>query len=232
MKPYLFILIFSFISSLLIAQTSTDVDEVKLLGQRHVTLKKMKGSPFLFSDWKKGTVVLKNGDVKRGVLLKYDLLNDELLTMHKDFSSVIKIDKAIVMSFTIWNKNEEWMFEQRNLNDGAIDNCYLRVLHKGVVELLCRYWVSIAKVSPYGDLDGRLKNQEYVAQQRYYCHEAASEYCSIRLNRKAFLRRIDKSEKGVVRQSVKSIKVKGEKEIQYFISLLKLLESQNIQLHL
>lgn len=229
MKLFFLILLFCFFGTLLKAQSGGNGGEVKLMGQRAVNPASMHGSPFLFSDWVKGNVMLTDGESTEEIPLQYDALHDELLTYDKNSYTTIRIEKVTVQSFRVRFLGEDWLFEQRRFDALVGESRFLRVFYKGKVDLLGSYKVDINVVSPYKDVDNIMKNQEYNASQHYFLYSPASGYCPVRLTRKSLLRRVVKENQGLARQVLRQnhVEVDGS---QSFAKALELFEANQVKL--
>jgi hypothetical protein len=229
MKLFFIILVFSFFATFSKAQSGTNEGKVKLMGQRAVSPARMHGTPFLFSDWVKGSVVLTDGENSEEIPLQYDALHDELLTYDKNSFSTIKIEKATLQSFRVTFFGEDWFFEQRRFDALVPENRFFRVLFKGEIELLCYYKADITVVSPYKDTDNIMKNQEYAASQHYFLYSRASGYSPVRLKRKSLLRRVVKENQALARQVLRQnhIEITG---YQSFARALELFDANHVKL--
>jgi hypothetical protein len=232
MKQTLVILLLWFSSVALVkAQPSKTWDDVKLMGQRIIITSRLRGSPYLFDDWRMGTVVLTNGDRLDGIPLKYNALYDELLTYNEAGFTVVKIEKASIQSFQIQHLGEDWLFEQRYFDGLVKGNHFFRVLYTGKVEFLYQYRVDIENTSVYKDGSGVPNNQEFVARERCFLYSPSTGYSPFRLKRKSLLRRIGKEDLPRARLLLRQNHlIVGNPES--FASALELLETNHIQLHL
>jgi hypothetical protein len=99
---------------------------------------RVRGDQFMFSDSFLPATIIMNGKAFRGCSLKYDLLNDELLTKAGQ-NIIIQLNKEMVESFTLDYNHKSWNFlklEKDSLNDL---NGYVNLLYNGNLSLLVKY---------------------------------------------------------------------------------------------
>jgi len=99
---------------------------------------KVRGTQFMFTDtFLNGDIVI-NGKIFRDCGVKYDLLNDELLTM-AGHNIIIQLNKEMVKSFTI-NYNQSTLNFVKLDKDSINDlNGYVNVLYQGNDALYVKY---------------------------------------------------------------------------------------------
>ncbi|WP_299817761.1 hypothetical protein [uncultured Pontibacter sp.] len=126
----------------LIAQNigiSIDRDDMRVSSYKSPGL---KGSPYLYENWAKGTVQLTNGIVYEGMDLLYDQIRDELIFTVDGNQRQIFMQP--VQSFTISNPENRRVVDQKTFTkgftavDGATPNAFYEVLAAGNTQLLKR----------------------------------------------------------------------------------------------
>jgi hypothetical protein len=99
---------------------------------------KIKGDPFLFSDeFLTGTVTIGSKTFNQ-VDIKYDIYNDELITV-SDMGFIIQVNKEVIDAFSVrWNEKD---FIFRKMSSDSLKNTegFVNVLAEGEVSLLVRY---------------------------------------------------------------------------------------------
>ena len=99
---------------------------------------KIKGDPFLFSDeFLTGTVTIGSKTFNQ-VDIKYDIYNDELITV-SDKGFIIQVNKEIIDAFSFrWNEKD---FIFRKMSSDSLKNTegFVNVLAEGEVSLFVRY---------------------------------------------------------------------------------------------
>jgi hypothetical protein len=112
-------------------------------------LERVKGNQY-FSDWTKGDVIRKNGDVIPDIFLRYDKYSDELLWLREtDFKAGV-LPRGDISGFVIYNEHKEVQaeFSLRKIKlpyKPDSSEIFLQVLAKGKLELL-----AYRKVVPSG----------------------------------------------------------------------------------
>ena len=104
----------------------------------HSDYLKVKGSAFLYNDWQKGEIVLKNGDILTNINLKFDLYINSLIVYHDLLHHQILIDKGNIKSFTIKSNSGIQKFTARDLTGiktkyETSDDIIMQVLVEGKV---------------------------------------------------------------------------------------------------
>ncbi len=121
----------------------------------------VKGDQFLFSDnFLKGTVTIDKRSFT-GIVLKYDILNDEILTINS-LGIIIQLNKEMVNGFTILNGDETFRFQKLDTSVSAPFSGYANILYDGKVSLLARYRKEILK------LNGDSVYMKFKQSQRLY----------------------------------------------------------------
>ncbi|MBN1187483.1 MAG: hypothetical protein JXB49_34725 [Bacteroidales bacterium] len=100
----------------------------------------VKGSAFLYNDWQKGDLILKNGDVLTNINLKFDLYANNLIVYHDLLHYQVLLDEGNVKGFTLRSASGEKYFIARE-NKGiktkyeTTDDIIMQVLAEGEVSL-------------------------------------------------------------------------------------------------
>ena len=106
----------------------------------------VKGDQFLFSDdFLKGTVTI-DKRIFKGIVLKYDILNDEILTINS-LGFIIQLNKEMVDGFTIVTGDETFRFQKLDTSVSAPFTGYANILFDGKVSLIAKYRKEILKLS-------------------------------------------------------------------------------------
>jgi hypothetical protein len=101
------------------------------------------GSPFLFDEWVSSDVILSDGKVSRGNLLKYDGLNDHILWFNQAINKTILLSKSQVKGFNLYIGSDTLQFksiENKSLSSKS-DGQFVQVLYQGKVQLMVNRFI-------------------------------------------------------------------------------------------
>lgn len=153
----------------------TDIQGRRLKAKNYVAV---KGSPYLFENWSKGTVKFMNGTVFEG-MLKYDQIEDELT-----FNSPSNEDEALgfkdpIIEFTIADPTSKDSPKERTFKKGfgtspvdkQSNNLFFEVLVEGNAHLLKHTQKTIVEQTPYNSATTVQHIKEVVT---YYLSENGS----------------------------------------------------------
>ncbi len=104
----------------------------------------VEGSPYLFDDWKKGVVKLKNGKTYKDVDLKLNVLSDEVLFKDAKGNTLVFVDE--VSEFKI---GDVLMRAGYQASEGRTEKSFYQVLSDGGTTLLKRQSKSIVEEKPF-----------------------------------------------------------------------------------
>lgn len=106
MKLYLS-LIFALVSSALLAATPNDSSKINthLTGEIYANTNSIKGVQFFNDEWTNSHFELTTGETVYNKKLKYNIMLDELIFYNDDINQQIKLDKPLIFSFVVKNKN-------------------------------------------------------------------------------------------------------------------------------
>ncbi|WP_439880595.1 hypothetical protein ACSX1A_15745 [Pontibacter sp. MBLB2868] len=151
----------------------------------------MKGSPYLYPEWTKGSVKLTNGIVYEGMDLIYDQLKDELIfnaegdkrqlfmnpvhefVMHKEINSAVVDERVFRNGFPAI--------------DGAGLTSFFEVLNDGDTKLLKRTTKAIVEERP----DGSIVKEKQIKESVKYYISTPGKMTKINQNKKSVLAALD-----------------------------------------
>jgi len=100
----------------------------------------VEGSPYLYSDWKNGSVKDRNGVLSENLMIKYDSYRDEVQFLKDGRTFVIEPANASEFHFTILDENsnaiERLTFKNGFTIDGFTLLNYFQVLYEGKITYL------------------------------------------------------------------------------------------------
>ena len=107
----------------------------------------IKGDQFLFSnEFLPGNVTM-NGKSFNNLKLRYDILNDEIITVTEK-GLVIQLNKEMVDRFTIINKSRDYNFQHLCSDSMNMINGYFHLMYEGKSTLYVMYYKEISKRGP------------------------------------------------------------------------------------
>lgn len=112
----------------------------------------VEGDQFLYSrKFLPGTLTI-NGKKFTDIFLKYDILNDELLTP-VDSGGILQLNKEMVDSFSVCYQNKTYQFIKIKEDSTDGQKRYFNVLYKGKTALCLKYSKKIDKLRVDGGND-------------------------------------------------------------------------------
>ncbi len=162
MKRYYLILILVCGYFNLHAQFIQDISGKPVLTQKYTNI---KGSPYLYPDWQKGTVKLSNGKVYKDVNLMLDLVSDEVFFKSPTGDDMLSFVDDVT-EFTITD-GQKTMYFNKGFNpvDEFTKNTFYQVLQKGTIGLLKKTRKVILETKAYNSAS---TDQQFDEQQYYY----------------------------------------------------------------
>lgn len=127
----------------------------------------MIGSPYLFKDWAKGSLTLKNGTVYQGIDLMYDQVKDAIIfkTKNGDVKELLEPVQEFKIGYIENNKQLERTFRSGYSGDGVQPNAFMEVLADGDVVLLKR---TSKKIFDRKNYSSATIDREVQASEDYY----------------------------------------------------------------
>ncbi|MBX0334906.1 hypothetical protein K3G39_16840 [Pontibacter sp. HSC-14F20] len=100
----------------------------------------MIGSPYLYKDWAKGSLTLKNGTVYQGIDLMYDQVKDAIIFKGKngELRELLEPVQEFKIGYIENSQQVERTFRSGYSGDGVTANVFMEVLADGQVALLKR----------------------------------------------------------------------------------------------
>jgi hypothetical protein len=105
----------------------------------------VEGDQFFYSRrFLPGSLTIK-GEKFTNIPLKYDILNDEILTP-VDIGGILQLNKEMVDSFSVFCQNKKYQFITMQEDSTKRSKSYFNVLYKGKTALYLRYYKKIDKL--------------------------------------------------------------------------------------
>lgn len=167
------------------------------------------GSPFLFKDWIKGTVVTPKG-IYQNLELKYDAYENILLFKKEDKSLEFQEDvKEFILMSNEMDSNSYQYFIKGIIADGLSAQKYIQVLSKGKIKL---YKLNARLMTEVSEINQGIK-KSFTNVTKYYAG-AEGHIQQVNLNKKDLLP-LFKDKEADVQQFIKekSLNVKKEEDV-------------------
>lgn len=125
----------------------------------------IKGSPYLFAEWKYGNIVDNNGKTYEDVMLNFNGYTHEFEARHKD--KYIRLDEKRYIQVTVQEVGADSIVFRRGLHMDIFDQ-FVQVLYQGKrVKFIKKFTVELAKNSVQ-NASGRADFKRFVPQTQYY----------------------------------------------------------------
>ena len=177
-------------------------------GIEHIVYtQQMNGTPYFeSSEWQKGTVTY-NNVLHEDVMLRYDLLKDELIALHPNGFFPVTVISERVQSFTIGN--QQFVFIPQN-NAAGLNQGYYHVLVDGKLSVLVKRSKTIEeKTSVHGVERNVIAKNQYYSLKDGTAHSVTGEESVIQL-----LGEHARAVRGHLR--LRNIKFRKQKELALF----------------
>lgn len=205
--------------------TSSNSINYKIPGKQFYAKYIPSGSDFLYDEWKMGYVILENGDKYDDIHLKYNTLNDELITLNGRTNTLIMIDKDAVQEFGIYSDSGlTQRFKKYKFEKGTKDHLYFNVLYEGNLKVVIWQRTIEEKISPYRDKNGYLQVSEFNLRPQNYVGFPDGEFKRFRFTRVSFFSLFaDKKQeiRRLLRQNKNHLRTNAD-----YIEAVKLIESK------
>ena len=172
------------------------------------------GSPFLFKDWIKGTVVTPKG-VYQNLELKYDAYENALLFNREDKSFEFEDDvKEFILMRNVIDSNSYQYFIKGIIADGLSSQKYVQVLSKGKIKL---YKLNARLMTEVSQVNEGIK-KSFTNVTKYFAG-AEGHIQQINLNKKELLQLL-KDKDADMQQFVKdnSLNLKKEEDVTSLVN--------------
>lgn len=132
-----------------------------------IQYEQIKGSQFLFDDWKKATIISNKGYAFDNVELKFDMYINRFLLNKNDTAYLVNENTRSIILFPDNNDTTAKMiFENGFASPGNFtEKDYLQILVKGDVALLKYYHLNLVEYTEYNDA---VKYKRFVPVREYF----------------------------------------------------------------
>lgn len=157
---------------------------------------------FLQMEWMEGIIELTDGDVYDNIMVRYNANDDELVAYNNQIRSLYIVDKDIVKKFSFKEILKNGDFKEREfikLHYEALfgGDRFFERLYSGDRMLLAFHYVVEAKVRPYIDKLGAMRDTEYNLKVNYYMHDSKNGFKKIQPKRRSIIKAIPEHKKEI-----------------------------------
>jgi hypothetical protein len=148
----------------------------------------IKGTPYLFNEWKKGNIYLIDNTYINDVSIKYNIYTDDILYLNSKSGDSLIIDRSLINSFEITgdNSNNLLLFKEISLRPYKKDkSTFVKVLYDGKSKFIVKYAKTFIKADYKGAYSAGRKYDEYIDDQQYYIMKDDNTPAKIKLNKKS-----------------------------------------------
>ncbi|MEM6525781.1 MAG: hypothetical protein AAF693_18425 [Bacteroidota bacterium] len=143
--------------------TVQDVGSGRVLRKQSYT--NIVGSPYLYEDWKDGSVTTTDNKKMDGVKLKYDKYKDELVIVKKSVATVIS--KEQILMFEIYDLDPESLKERTITFTREYGDGYLMIICEGNMTVLKKYSTRLIEIKSNGYGEAGIQKQ-FSDNEKYY----------------------------------------------------------------
>ncbi len=142
---------------------------------------------FLHSEWVKGTIIFRSGEVFNNYRLRYNAFEDELIAYNGNTNVMMKVDKEKVQEFVLnlsetGAKNADMLIVNIDSASNIQNTNYFECLYRGTIMLLISNRIVELKVSPYHDSSGRLRDTEFVLRKANFIYSSKTGTSRVRFS--------------------------------------------------
>jgi len=173
------------------------------------------GTPYLYSDWASGMVIMSSGDTIKNQDLNYDIYQDELLALNKRTGKTIIPMQGVLRSFVIVDSlNHEHVFINTlpdQVNDESGRKGFYEVLYQGDLLLLAKHRKTFVKANYEGAYSANRPYDEFkTSTKRYSLIKKDGSYIELKQGKKGVLKSLN--DDGTLGKIVKEKKLDLKKE--------------------
>ncbi|UCH15803.1 MAG: hypothetical protein JSV22_07505 [Bacteroidales bacterium] len=159
----------------------------------------VKGTPYLFNEWKPGNIYLTDSTYIKNVNIKFNIYTDELSYLKSTSGDSLIINRWMIWKFEIIDDPEDdvILFKEMGFKSEKSDKkVFARVIYDGKSKLILKYSKTFIRAFYKGAYAAGNKYDEYTDDQQYYIKKDANKPEKIKLNKKSVIKVLsDKDDK-------------------------------------
>ncbi len=186
----------------------------------------VKGTPYLFDEWKLGNIYLNDNTYINSVNIKYNVYTDDVLYLNSTSGDSLIIDRSVIKSFEINDDNSGNMLLFREISlrpDKKERNTFIKVIYENKSKFIIKYTKTFIKADYKGAYSAGRKYDEYVDDYQYYIVTNPDNPAKIKLNRKSVVKALsDREDKIMAYMNEHNLNLDNEDDI---VELMKYYDS-------
>lgn len=185
-KQYIGLLIILLTSLGAIAQTPDSSDDpVNMYGILYYQPHGLDGSPYLMNEWSKGSVTLITRQTTTSILLKFNIISNDLIFYNEKFKNLYTADRNTVTSFILNQGQSNQMnfirYSGTEVGYRLKNNEFVQVVYDGKLKFLAKYSASISDAND-------LSSKDKVFPKNYFFIQNGERVDEIRLNLRSIIK--------------------------------------------
>ena len=151
----------------------------------------VRGTPYLFNEWKPGNVYLRDNKLIKNVNIKYNIYTDDLLYLNSTSGDSLIIDRTMIWKFEIIDDTAGHIvvMEEVNIKPEKDDNAmFARILYNGRSKLILKHSKIFIRADYKGAYATGNKYDEYIDKRQYYLITDENNIHKIKLNKKSVIK--------------------------------------------
>jgi len=151
----------------------------------------IKGTPYLFNEWKQGNIYLNDNTFINDVNIKYNVYTDDVLYLNSKSGDSLIIDRSLINSFEITDdySSNLVLFKEISLRPDKNDkSTFVKVLYDDKSKFIIKYTKTFIKADYKGPYSAGRKYDEYVDDYQYYIIKNSDNLAKIKLNKKSVVK--------------------------------------------
>ena len=148
----------------------------------------VKGTPYLYNEWKPGNIYLTDSTYIPNVNIKFNIYTDELLYLNSTSGDSLIIDRPMIWKFEIMDDpaSDIVLFKEMSLKSGKGNKkLFVRVIYDGKSKFILKYSKTFIRAFYKGAYAAGNKYDEYTDDQQYYIMKGAKKPVKIKLDKKS-----------------------------------------------
>ena len=160
----------------------------------------VRGTPYLYDEWKLGNVYLTDNKLIKSVNIKYNIYTDELLYLNSSSGDSLIINRSMIDKFEIIDdlSDDLIVMEVMNLKPGNREKkTYVRVIYDGKSKFILKYVKTLINAFYEGAYAAGNKYDEYTDKYQYYLLTDENIITKIKLNKKSVIKVLSDRERKI-----------------------------------
>lgn len=177
----------------------------------------VKGTPYLYDEWKPGNIYLTDSTFIKDVKIKYNVYTDDLLYLNSTSGDSLIINRNMIWKFEITDtpSDDIVLMEEMDLKPGKTDKKgFVRLIYDGRTKLILKYNKTFIRANYKGAYAAGNKYDEYTDDYQYYIIKSTNTPVRIKLNKNSVVKALsDKEEKVRAYTGEHQLNLKNEDDV-------------------